>query len=1805
MAGNSFVRKFFILQWKNLLLKGRHWVQTTCEILIPTLLFMGIVAIRVTGGDDITPKPRPAVVNESIPFHFTYCASLAKHTFNGTVSNRTLTYTNSPLDWPEPVYEESQLVQDIMARVNATVQNALWPICQELADLVNITDEEHVVRFRESEQIVLTENERYQANREAYNGELYGGVVFPGDFDYLEPSSEGLPKVPDLDYKIRFGPEFSNKETKANFPIFQFSGPGLSGSLYEEIVKFQNLIDLAYIEIATGIPLLPLVPADVLALDFVPSEEIMPYPAYLENNLAIFLGYMLPMFTVLSFCFILPPLMKRIVHEKQTGVKELMKLMGLPSWMHWTSWFVNGLITSLVTILIIVVLVCVEWKPETGRVFDYSDPVLIYIFFLMYAMALIMSLFAISTFFDSPNLALATGVIFHIITYIIPSILIDDEDYMIMPFGGKLAWSILPNVGLWWGIKILSIEEGKGTGLRSEPTDPMSMGIVWAALLVDMIIYGLIIWYVDSVLPGKYGVARKWYFPFQPSYWCSGMQAADMDPTTLDEDEEHSRGPYFEREQEGQAGIRVKKLEKTFTTLTGGVSILEITHPIYPQLMVFIPGASFKAVNGVSFSAFPGQITALLGHNGAGKTTTMSVLTGMYSATKGAAVIHGYDIGHQMHLARKHLGLCPQHNMLFTDLDVWEHFLFFGMLKGLSRSEARNESLKYLRMLGLQAKTKALVTNLSGGMKRKVNLGIALIGGSKVVMLDEPTSGMDPEARRGIWDLLQEEKKHRTILLTTHFMEEADVLGDRIVIMSSGQVKCSGSPMFLKKEFGHGYTLTMSRGRSNDVGNTLELIRRFVPEADIKGHATGELIVQLPDDQSSQFAELFASLDQYKERLDISNFGLAVTTMEDVFLRVGKMLEYDSDDEEEANSPLKDALRNQDTHVIDGGTGSQENLVEIPSRLRGCTLWWRQLKGLLKKRMLVPAFYALICQLVINETKLPVDTFDARQFDLGAYSEPITFVSSQSAEGGIRDDIQGLESVFKSIVGSKSLQIVEGRNLTKTILEMGQDNIGEYREQYIMGADVQLVNPSCQEPDCRIRLTSIFNSVPNHARPLAKNLLSNTLLRYLEGFSNLSQHSITTSTHPLPENQKVSSLVVGLEPISIGFLFQWRFELISSDFISPYVFAYGMALPQGLGVLISAFVIFPIIERVTSVKQVQLMTGLHPATFWLSHLIWDFVLYILAVLIMMAILLPLDKEQTFLGGEASGAMVLLVALFGLASVPMSYVFSFTCETAASGFALLIILNILSGAIGPTGVWILRFFGDYNGTSGLIIASDVIRYIFTLFPAFPLARSIMALVQIQESNNLCETGIQRDTLEAWCSLFRVKPETLLSEANRKYAQCCQTPYVNETMVVCGRNFTLGTLPIQAPDCHTTESMYTWNALTGINVDLIILGANLVFYFGLLVAVETGAWRRVTKLLQKLIQSCSERRKEALQRAGGQEIDPDVADEKDRVEEELHPTILTNHNEVDALQVSNLQKSFGKFVAVDELSFGVHKGECFGLLGINGAGKTTTFRMLTGDEEVDSGRAFLGGQSLLSNRRQFLRQIGYCPQFDSIIDVLTGGGNKRKLNVALALMGSPSVLFLDEPTTGVDPVARRRLWDVIEAIRKRGQSIVLTSHSMEECEALCQRLAIMVNGQFQCLGTSSHLKSKYAQGFTILLKLNTRDIEGSSGEVMARAKDFVMSSLLLVSIKDEHKDYVHFHVSHTETKWEQLFQTMEDLKALLGESVVEDYSVSQTTLEQVFLSFAKQQISEEDAVGDEAVPPQGTPPWGARLSSDHDD
>eukprot|EP00455_Lapot_gusevi_P047022 TRINITY_DN6288_c0_g4_i3.p1 TRINITY_DN6288_c0_g4~~TRINITY_DN6288_c0_g4_i3.p1 ORF type:complete len:421 (-),score=131.40 TRINITY_DN6288_c0_g4_i3:151-1230(-) len=340
------------------------------------------------------------------------------------------------------------------------------------------------------------------------------------------------------------------------------------------------------------------------------------------------------------------------------------------------------------------------------------------------------------------------------------------------------------------------------------------------------------------------------------------------------------------------------------------------------------------------------------------------------------------------------------------------------------------------------------------------------------------------------------------------------------------------------------------------------------------------------------------------------------------------------------------------------------------------------------------------------------------------------------------------------------------------------------------------------------------------------------------------------------------------------------------------------------------------------------------------------------------------------------------------------------------------------------------------------------------------------------------------------------------------------------------------------------------------------------------------------------------------------DGDVLAEKQR--------IVEGRAKDDLCRLEGLRKQYdtGK-IAVHDLWFSIPRAQCFGFLGVNGAGKSTTLKILTGDEVPSLGQAFISNHNIASEPEVVRRLMGYCPQFDALHELMTAqehlqfygrirgvpeekldnmvsvltsrltldqdmqhlrpagtysGGNKRKLSVAIALIGNPPVVFLDEPSTGMDPVSRRFMWDFLsETMAQR--AVILTTHSMEECEALCNRIGILVLGRLKCLGTSQHLKNKFGRGFQIDLTLET---------VMAIQpfEKFLRDTFEGVEEVEVIGCNLKYRIPAQNMSLAQIFSVLENNKKDLN---IVQYSVGQTTLEQIFIQFAKQGEMEEFVQG----------------------
>jgi len=290
---------------------------------------------------------------------------------------------------------------------------------------------------------------------------------------------------------------------------------------------------------------------------------------------------------------------------------------------------------------------------------------------------------------------------------------------------------------------------------------------------------------------------------------------------------------------------------------------------------------SLVAVNAVDLEIKKGELFSFLGPNGAGKTTTIRMLCCLLKPTRGSASILGYDVVKTPFAVKRLIGVSPQETILSERLNCWENLSLIGKVHGLSSSQVKRRSTELLETMGLMERAKDQVRKFSGGMKRRLSIAMALISDPQVLFLDEPTLGLDPQARRAIWDYIAGFKGKKTILLTTHYMEEADVLSDRIGIIDEGKVVALGTPQELK---------TNTFGMRNMVVSTEHLTAEVIADLHNKYSRVAVTKDQLKiSHKDLDFKQIVDYL--HSRGVVLHSAALEQPTLEDVFIQItGKEL---------------------------------------------------------------------------------------------------------------------------------------------------------------------------------------------------------------------------------------------------------------------------------------------------------------------------------------------------------------------------------------------------------------------------------------------------------------------------------------------------------------------------------------------------------------------------------------------------------------------------------------------------------------------------------------------------------------------------------------------------------------------------------------------------------------------------------------------------------------------------------------------------------------------------------------------------
>uniref|UniRef100_A0A8K9UTD9 P-type phospholipid transporter n=1 Tax=Oncorhynchus mykiss TaxID=8022 RepID=A0A8K9UTD9_ONCMY len=1437
----------------------------------------------------------------------------------------------------------------------------------------------------------------------------------------------------------------------------------------------------------------------------------MPYPCYVDDLFMLTLNRCFPIFMVLAWIYSVSMTVKSIVLEKELRLKETLKFF-----------FVVFYFVVLCSIL----FCC------AGKVLNYSNPLVVFLFLLTFTMATIMQCFLLSVFFNKANLAAACSGIIYFTLYLPHILCVAWQDRITK--NAKITASLLSPVAFGFGTEYLSRYEEQGLGLQWDNigTSPLegdaySFFTSIGMMMFDAVLYGFLAWYLDNVFPGQYGIGRPFYFPFQPSYWQRSEPALSNIPD--------SGQLFFEPEPAGlTVGVEIQDLVKVF------------------------PGGSRPAVDHLSIAFYEGQITSFLGHNGAGKTTTMSILTGLFPPTSGTAFINGRDIRTDMDSIRTSMGMCPQYNILFKHLTVEEHILFYSMLKGTSQAEAQQAVKVMLEDLGLPHKRDEEAQNLSGGMQRKLSVAMAFVGGSKIVILDEPTSGVDPYSRRSIWDLLLKYRTGRTVILSTHHMDEADLLSDRVAIISKGQLHCCGSPLFLKNCFGVGFYLTLVRRMKDnecdcasecsctcstctkmkeesqgDVDNITTLIHHHVPEAKLIEAIGQELTFLLPNKgfKHRAYASLFRELEETLGDMGLSSFGISDTSLEEPYgtSRSG------------ANG-LKQA-NGGGNHVDDSaGKGS--------SQVKGANLVMKQFLALLVKRfhhatrsykdflaqIVLPASFVLIA-LIFTMIVPPFGEYPPLTLTPWMYGKQLTFF--RLVLRSLENDIQVLlnpPGLGTRCMAGSPLQNLPCENET---LAWETPAVSSIANNILQSPEWHPLNPS---PSCQCSTNKKLTMLPicpigaGGLPPMQVSILtvlcvywmflicySSNLSSSNLSSSNLSPSNLSSSWHAMVAFMNVANNAIlrahlprNVDPMQYGItainhpLNLTKEQLSEVTVLKTSVDAVtAICVIFAMSFIPASFVLYLIQERVTKAKHLQFVSGVSPLVYWLANFFWDMMNYSLSTAMVVGIFVAFDKK-CYTSPTNLPALVLLLFLYGWSVTPMMYPMSYIFNIPSTAYVSLSCINLFIGINSSALTFILELF---ENNRALLEFNEWLKKGLLLFPHFCLGRGLIDMAMNQAVTDV-------------------------------YA-------------------------------HFGED----RAMDPFKWDFV--GKNLVF-----MAIEGCVYFLFTILIEYHFRGPPPK-----------DEDEDVAAERER--------IYNGGNKSDILQIRDLCKTYsGKTrQAVDRICVGVPAGECFGLLGVNGAGKTTTFKMLTGDTDVSSGEATVSGYSILSDMLDVHQNMGYCPQFDAIDDLLTGrehlylyarlrgvpesdisrvadwgiqklglseyagrcagtysGGNKRKLSTAIAMIGCPALVLLDEPTTGMDPHSRRFLWTAIMSVIQDGRAVVLTSHSMEECEALCTRLAIMVNGTFKCLGTIQHLKYKFGDGYVVTMKVKAAKA-GVSPE-LGPAESFMESSFPGCVQREKHYNTLQYEIASSSLA--RIFQLVVANKDKLN---IEDYSVSQTTLDQV--------------------------------------
>ena len=1412
-----------------------------------------------------------------------------------------------------------------------------------------------------------------------------------------------------------------------------------------------------------------------------PFPEHYEFTSQYDYYTYAFLSFIIALqFSLISYNFNM-----RMIDEKENKLNILLERQGISKFKYNLSWLITFYALFFFSIISFTLLICYYLN------FHYFLFILNMLFFSF-------SIFTTCLFFTACNKTTKTGMT-AVKFFNFGSIFIGFV--IVLPKASKIAkiiFCFIPQINIY--VSLCSI-------FNLNNFENLSWDLIWLksakmSFMESIIMYIVeIIFYLGlSLIIQSYKDSGLNFIPYLKSFFTKVSREVNNKTNLLIEnqnnniDNDKKEGIKFNTYHQELSNVNQQKLEANQC-----LKIINVSKNF----------DDVKAVDNFNGQLFSNEIFCLLGHNGAGKTTLINMISGIIDPSYGDILLNGQSIVTNKDYLYQNIGLCQQEDIFFDYLTVQEHLEYMCRIKGSAINYEEINDL--INRIELAPKKNALCKTLSGGQKRKLCIALALIGGSQIILLDEPTSGMDVMARRALWEFLKNYKTNKIILLTTHFLDEAEYLGDRIGIMTDGHFLCSGTSSFLKSKYPCGFYINLlinpSIFNEEYKQQFYNGILQYEPNAEIKVASKGVFSINIQSN-NQHIQELFDYIEQTRAQFGIQDYTVGSTSLEDVFLKINNKASLND------LKYTKENIKNEQfVNAIPISAGFCSQLVA--QIVRGIYPFWRNKTlfffELLSSLGFVYIFIFFFSDFIINITKQKLDLIEVLE------AHKIYFYENTKEK-----DFLKKSDTYDNL----------GTYITLKELEQSPNDIISFMELVYEKSFAHIGKGALYVDSSDPYFYKVYNSEVYTG--LYGYFYANTML-FVSAFLK-EKYGIDATFF-----KDISYDLIGNESLNDSI------DIIKDSIVLIIVCFITII---GFVMFLGGLMFEKIKEKRTNIKHLFYLSGGNTWSYWIGFYVVDYIKLLIFTIFLIIPIYYVNPAGTYFGLD--------LLSINFSSLSFIYFISFFCSKDDAGAKVLFFF--VFGYIIIIGLLLLIIYkisDDSNDIVKKLVGSLTDSFNLTIFDLTPITsmnRSFIVMIISYNIYNFIDK-----ILELFSSIVPMSKSDL-EEIIEKYSFGFKRPkeYLFSSYLIQFLNFVIYTMLLILAESgllqiliHKIELKLYGNSYVfgkeevsedfinyNNNIDTPLIHntqSNNMYGDAVNVPINNNNMNNIDQPYNYNNNIINTNQNQNIQIMNP----PNMINNNSNKDPLSNPYVqkeiekLNTEQKIFSTRITNLTKTFfpcckPNVRAINNLYLGLEPNEKFGLLGFNGSGKTTTFRAITNEILYDSGSISLFNFDTKTQFENIRTMIGYCPQINPLFDFMKvkeiikfyselkncnenvesvcekfglskyletytinlSGGNKRKLTFAIAMMNRPSLLLLDEPSTGVDPESRRIMWRNINELSNSGHqyNMILTTHSMEEAEILCDTVSWFKAGNFIAKGNPEELKIHYSAGYKLHVKFD---------------------------------------------------------------------------------------------------------------------